>query len=387
MSNFILHISDTNIENDSRILKEMRSLKSFSHEHGLKLYGVGLEEPDPKKSRSSQNQDLNLFTCKRGLSRLFSKIKSVKHAVTLFELFFFSLKYSLRMRPKIIHCHDALVLPIGLVIKVICGAKLIYDAHELESNKNLQSSTNSLVTKFIEAMSWRHIDLFISVSPSINKWYVEKFGDKKNIVILNAPEFSTQVEESRVSFGIRHKFGISNSEKIFVYLGIFSSGRGIPRALKVFARNDIDSHILFVGWGAYDKLIEGYSSKNINIHIHQPVDHQDVVPLVSECDFGLCMIENISLSDYLCLPNKLFECCFAGLPVLASDFPELSRVIQEHEIGETCGESEADMVAAVLALSNTEKDFRFRDIESLGWQIQSNRLVEAYIEILEEEHS
>ena len=86
------------------------------------------------------------------------------------------------------HCHDTLVLPIGLLVKFLTGAKLIYDAHELESNKNLQSNLNSSVTKFIEFTSWRFVDLFISVSPSICKWYEENLGEKRNVVILNSPE-------------------------------------------------------------------------------------------------------------------------------------------------------------------------------------------------------
>ena len=40
-----------------------------------------------------------------------------------------------KIKPKIVHCHDTLVLPIGLVVSLIFKSKLIYDAHELESNK------------------------------------------------------------------------------------------------------------------------------------------------------------------------------------------------------------------------------------------------------------
>ena len=40
---------------------------------------------------------------------------------------------------EVIHCHDTLVLPIGYLLKKIKKSKLIYDAHELESNKKGQS--------------------------------------------------------------------------------------------------------------------------------------------------------------------------------------------------------------------------------------------------------
>ena len=43
---------------------------------------------------------------------------------------------SIRFRPQIIHCHDMFVLPLAVVVKLLTGARLIYDAHELESDRN-----------------------------------------------------------------------------------------------------------------------------------------------------------------------------------------------------------------------------------------------------------
>ena len=186
MSSYILHISDTDINKDSRILKEMRSLKKFCQENNFQMYGLGIELLDD--TNYNNNIDLQIYTCKRSTSWIFSKIKSLNHAISFFKLLLFTLRYIFKMKPRIVHCHDTLVLPIGLLVKLFTGAKLIYDAHELESDKNLQSNLNSSVTKLIEFTSWRYIDLLISVSPSICKWYEEHLGKKRNVVILNSPE-------------------------------------------------------------------------------------------------------------------------------------------------------------------------------------------------------
>ncbi|MDC0654189.1 glycosyltransferase [Candidatus Marinimicrobia bacterium] len=376
MPSYILHISDTDINKDSRILKEMRSLKKFCQENNFQMYGLGIELLDD--TNYNNNIDLQIYTCKRSTSWIFSKIKSLNHAISFFKLLLFTLRYIFKMKPRIVHCHDTLVLPIGLLVKLFTGAKLIYDAHELESDKNLQSNLNSSVTKLIEFTSWRYIDLLISVSPSICKWYEEHLGKKRNVVILNSPEIINNSNEGINKFEIRKKYKIGNNETLFIYLGMLGPGRAIEKYLKVFSSDNINSHILFVGWGQYEELIRNQALLSKNIHFHKSVDHIDVVPLVKECDYGLCMVDSESLSDYYCLPNKLFEYCFAKVPILGSDFPEISRVVKKYDFGIVCSNNIEYIAKSVNQMSLTKKDFSFKEINELSWQEQEKKLIKNY---------
>ena len=380
MRNYIIHLSDTDIRNDARILKEMRALEGFCAKTGLKICGMGLEEQDDRNSVQYLNHDLpfDVYVVKRRLSARMSSIKPLKHALCFFEIFFAAVFLCFRVRPKIIHCHDTLVLPIGLLIKFLFGAKLIYDAHELECNKNQQTRINARATRLIERLSWRFVDLLISVSPSINEWYLTNYGEKFNATVLNSPVYSPPVHNRISHLGIKTKLGIPIGEKVFVYLGIFSTGRGIEAALSAFADERIHAHLICIGWGPLSEVVEDFSLRYRNIHVHPPVEHAKVVGLIRECDFGLCMIENVSLSDYFCLPNKLFEYCFAGLPVLASDLPEISRVVIDHDIGLVCGPSEEEMINGISELCSRGSEFGFRNLDVLGWQSQAQCLVNVY---------
>ena len=83
----------------------------------------------------------------------------------------------------------------------------------------------------MKSFSWRKIDLLISVSPSINKWYEDQFGSKDNILILNSPKID-DTHQINSEFNLRKKLNIpEEKKKIFVYLGILDPGRGIERAL------------------------------------------------------------------------------------------------------------------------------------------------------------
>ena len=94
--------------------------------------------------------------------------------------------FGVRYRPEAVDRHDTLVLPIGMLVSFLTGAKLVYDAHELESDKNGQSSLLSREILWTETIYWPRIDTQISVSPSVLFWYNKELGLKRNALILNA---------------------------------------------------------------------------------------------------------------------------------------------------------------------------------------------------------
>jgi hypothetical protein len=73
--------------------------------------------------------------------------------------------------------------------------------------------------------------------------------------------------------------------------------------MNIFKKEDINSHIVFLGYGELrDKMIQE-SDKYVKIHVHDAVPHEKVIPIAKSADIGLCFIQNISLSDYYCLLN------------------------------------------------------------------------------------
>src|SRR5690606_4359576 len=114
--------------------------------------------------------------------------KPMRYALNMVELTLRFVLYGMGSKPSVVHCHDTFALPAGVLIKMLLRCKLIYDAHELESNKNGQTPTLSRTTLAIEKWAWKRIDLLISVSDSINDWYIKNLGSKSNLLILNSPE-------------------------------------------------------------------------------------------------------------------------------------------------------------------------------------------------------
>lgn len=380
----VIHLSHTDIKTDSRILKEMMAISDVP---SLNVIGIGLELDEGVPS-SSKTSELNIIT-KRLWSRGVKFLpRMLRHFLVFIELNLRIFFEAARIKPSIVHCHDTPVLLIGYLLKKLYGCKLIYDAHELESNKNGQNQILSRVTHMIEQRAWPYIDLFISVSPSIINWYINEFGSINSQLIMNSPVMAENRNQGKITsthnITLRDRFNIPKDQLIFVYLGILSPGRGIETYLDVFANNKNNVNIIFIGYGIYDDLIKKYASRYSNIYLHPAVSHDEVVSLVSSADFGLCLIENISLSDYFSLPNKLFEYTFAGCPVVASNFPDMSYLVQRYSLGTCCEPTPSALGNTVNRLSIERPRYLEADLKPLSWQCQSSQLRNAYMELVQQ---
>ncbi len=381
MPSRILHVSNTDIRNDSRILKE---LKVASDLRGVAVSAFGVPAQGGTRAQSIDGveyREQELFF------RRFSLLpRPVRYFFEMIEFTVRAVLFARRVRPAVIHCHDTFALPTGYFASVLFGSTLIYDAHELESDKNGQNAILSSVTLWIEKLCWKKVDLLISVSDAIIDWYMKELGAKDYVLVLNSPEIAqASAHDSSTPYiagYFNRQFGIPANSRIFVYLGILGPGRGIDTIAGAFSNLGVDAHVVFVGFGPLTTTIQELSERNERIHFHDAVQHDQVVALVRNADFGLCLIENVSLSDYYCLPNKLFEYAFAGLPVLASRFPEIERVVGQYSLGVCCDLDVESVRRGIEAMVTGGAAGAERSLTELSWSAQASRLSSAYEDLL-----
>ena len=373
----ILHLSHTDILYDSRILKEMRAAEAADY-HVLGV-GIQLNESTKESEFFDKSKIISIPLFAKKMTFL---PRSVRHLLTFIEFLFKSFVKSVKFKPNIIHCNDTLVLPIGVFLNFFLGAKVIYDAHELESDKNGLSFALSKLTLWVEKVLWRFVDGLVVVSPSIERWYHDNLGKKHSVIVLNSPVFGKDscCDESIDLDYLRTFFEIPEDRKIFIYVGILDKGRGIDLLLNAFKNGQVRSHLVFLGYGQMYDHLKLESGKYINIHVHDAVPHDKVVPLVRSADVGLCLIENVSLSDYYCLPNKLFEYCFAGLPVIASNFPDIRTVVSQYKLGAVTDLDTKSLLAVIARFEQNEGRacFTMEDLEPLQWETQASNLLSFY---------
>jgi glycosyltransferase involved in cell wall biosynthesis len=387
----VLILTHSDPTTDSRILKTHEVASSG----GRKTLSVGVLDPESLSYKSSRD-----VVVLRNLARkIRDKVLRKPQPGSLLSKAFFlliylelSIKMSIRgfiFRPQIIHCNDWFVLPIAVAVKILTGSKLIYDAHELESQTTKDPNFPSAFVFKVERTLWSFVDYFTTVSPSIDTWYQRELGPKPSEIILNSPILSTATlsdSASTEASGLRAKFDIPSSSVIYIYIGMLAVGRGIDIILEAFSKTKTDSVVVFLGYGNYREKIEQQGRQRKNVFVHDRVPHNQVVPLAKSADFGLCLVENISLSDHFCIPNKLLEYAFSGLPAVASKLPEIQRVVEEYKLGE-CFDNSAEQLLEVLEKNQTGEYVQRVEgvnLEALGWQAQAFKLESVFRHVSDE---
>lgn len=373
----VLHLTHTSIPHDARIMRELRAL---SESPDLRVHAFGVLEGLPLKT--PQPYSLREFSVRS--ARAVRLSRPARYALVMLELNTRFITRMLKLRPDIVHCHDTMVLPSGAMAKVLLGSAVVYDAHELESDKAGQSRGLSRATLLIERLSWPRIDQLITVSPSIAAWYAEHLGPKPTACILNSPEVPTgcdqAVEGPRA--GLRDRLGIGRDVPLFVYVGALESGRGIELLLEAFAGSAMGAHLAFIGSGGLQETIEQASGHHKNIGYCPPVPHDQLVAFIREATGGFCLIEDVSLSDHFCLPNKLFEYAFAGLPVIASRLPDIERFVKDYQLGVCADLNTASVRQAVLECTLAARDLPMERLSDLSWKSQAEDLRNLYGDIV-----
>jgi glycosyltransferase involved in cell wall biosynthesis len=120
------------------------------------------------------------------------------------------------------------------------------------------------------------------------------------------------------------------------------------------------------------------------VHVLPSVPLDRLLTWTREADLGVTLLEDTCENHRLALPNKLFEYIVAGVPVIASRLPEVTRVVESYGIGWTADARDPQDVAAAIAAGLREarepsvREGLERAAADLRWDVERHRLLELY---------
>lgn len=325
MSIVDFHVSLTSCINESRVFKESASLIKARVVDRVYIAALKSEGTDEHLRLDER--------CSLWRIPLLTRSWPSFLLAQVFKYFEFNVKvlsYAKSVFTSIITIHSLSLLPLGVIAKWLLKTRLVYDCHELETETFDLSVLRKILAKIVETVLIRQADLVLVVSPSINDWYRRTYGIDNVYTVMNCPMLRPPTPSNR----LREALQIAADKKIVLYQGGIVLGRGVEKLLKSFAAKDDGVHVLvLMGYGELTPLAKSFAEKYANIFVHPAVSPEVVLEYTASADVGVAYIDNPSLNDRYCLPNKLFEYIMAGLPVLVNDAPEMKRLVKERGIG------------------------------------------------------
>jgi glycosyltransferase involved in cell wall biosynthesis len=235
------------------------------------------------------------------------------------------------LKPDIIHCHDADTLLEGFLSKLILKAPLIYDAHE--DFPASFKGTLPLVyigTSVLEKIIMGYIDYVITVTDIIGNKF-RRYGKEVFIVYNARPLEDVRYISNEAVADLRTRLGLRTDEFVVGIIGAIGPSVGqhkLIEALKYIFHKDV--RVLIVGglpehmdW--LKTVVKKHKMEDKVILIHQ-VPYNEVMKYYKLTNVG-CVLYQPNPNNEAGAPNKLFEFMSAGIPIIASDFPEYRKIL------------------------------------------------------------
>ena len=292
------------------------------------------------------------------------------------------IEVGLAAKADVYHSNDLNTLYVGWMCKKRTHARLVYDSHELQTERNRMTRSWRWWAAWNESHWLPHADAMIVASPSwidINRGKYGKVPDP-SVSIINTPALEV-IDHPR---DLRGELGIPADAPILIYQGSIQENRGIEPAIDAVTLLG-KAVLVVVGYGYYRPELEADVRKRgltDRVKFFGPIPNDELLQWTAAADIGMCNIVNSSLSYYTSLPNKLFEYIIAGIAVIGSDSPEIGRIVKEEGVGEVADPSDPESLAnaARLILSDLDK-YRAATsaaAQKYNWGIEEQKLLALY---------
>jgi len=227
----------------------------------------------------------------------------------------------------------------------------------------------------------------ITTTEARAKYFARAYGVARPVVLQNRPREQQAMRSDR----IRTELELDQPWPIVLYQGGVQQGRGLERLARV-AGDVPNAYFVFIGGGRLDgslrRIVEELQLER-RVRFIPTVALAELPSYTASADIGVQPIENTCLNHYTTDSNKLFEYVQAGLPVAASDLPEIRRVVREHDLGVLVPEGDSVALAAALReLVGDEGKRRYYAAQSrkaasvLNWESQERELLALYERVL-----
>lgn len=261
------------------------------------------------------------------------------------------------------------------------GRKLVYDSHEFytEVPELIARPAVRRVWMAIERWIFPKLRTVVTVNDSIARAYFQRYGATLHVV-RNIP-----MKRDLAPAPSRAELDLPGDRHVLVMQGAgLNIHRGVEEA--VLAMEHLpDCLLLLIGggdvWPVVERMVEDRRLEDrVRLIGKQP--YERMMDFTRNADLGLTLDKDTNLNYRFSLPNKLFDYFNAGVPVLATDLPEVAGIVRKYGAGVVIASPDPDVIAREVKAFFADEDqvrraranatFAARELDG---EVEMNRLV------------
>ncbi len=288
-------------------------------------------------------------------------------------------------KPSILLCHDYFTLDIALQMGFKFKVPVVLDAHEYSLGHYSHSRNwirwHKSVVKELQDQYLPLVKAVTTVSEGISNLIAcDHSLHVAPKVIRSLPYYTPQC------------FRATGKVITVLYHGEIYPARALHVAIRSLPMWRPEFRFVVRGYSDPDYACELLSiaaelGVSDRFDIEPPVPFDQIISSANSADIGYFVHLDTSPQRRFVLPNKFFEYVMAGLGVLVSDLPEMSRLVKHYEIGRLV--SCCDELTIANAINSLDRDgidqMKKNSIEAakiLNWELEEQALMAVYQESL-----
>lgn len=289
--------------------------------------------------------------------------------------------YLMFVRCEAIHANDLDTLLPAWIASSLRRKKLVYDTHEYFTGvPELQKRpVVKKIWELIESLIFPRLTRIITVNDSIANLYRNRYKVNDIKVMRNIPNAHVEIVENPAFT----KIFPAGKFKIILQGNGINLDRGAEEAVEMMKFLN-DAILIIAGNGdVIEQLKATVEEQQLQAKvIFMPrMPYNELLGLTQMCDLGLTLDKDTNMNYRFSLPNKLFDYLRAGIPVLASDLPEVRKIIESYKTGWIVEKVEpkilADQVKKIIHSPELYQSIKLSLSEAsneLSWEVESRVL-------------
>jgi len=217
----------------------------------------------------------------------------------------------------------------------LSGKRLAYFAVELYAER--PGVPAPWLWRCCERFFARRVDATISCQEDRTRFMIENYGTKEPVLtVRNVPFWKplAQDHHDQIRTWLKTR-GVANV-KVALYQGMLTARRCVYELAEAGAYLDPEIVIVLIGDMSekirkkFDEIRDRFGTRQ-KVFVHEYVLPDELGPLTASCDLGLVFQKNVGANTFYAAPIKLYQYLAAGLPVVGSNFPSVTRILEDPE--------------------------------------------------------